>query len=276
MTAIPNEEVSRDISGDASHMNALFGLSLLTGNTYATAQAEIDAINNEGAVPIVNHPYWYGNIESTTAAYTLTTLDTWRGFQGVEIYNPSEGDGLQNFDFQLWDHILTDPNRVGQNHIWGFVGDDAHETIDVGRGWLSIYSPSTALADIKSSIQAGSFLSIAYTSEDHTGEVIPVVNSITQAGSVLTVDTSAPLLWYGDGQLLVGTGNTLDLSALPSGLTYVRAELNDGLTYVFTQPIFISTFGLNSIGSTNYPTTNVGHTSSSSLTDLNSGHSYSQ
>ena len=71
MIAIPNDEVSRDISGDASHMNAPFGPNLLIGNTYATAQLEIDAINSEGGVPIVNHPYWYGHIETTTnAIYT--------------------------------------------------------------------------------------------------------------------------------------------------------------------------------------------------------------
>ena len=97
-----------------------------------------------------------------------------------------------------------------------------------------------------------------------------MINSITQSGSILTVDTSSPILWFGDGQKLVGTGTTLDLSALPSGLTYVRAEINNGLTYVFTQPIFLSSFGINGIGSTNYPTTNIGQTGTGT-NNLNSG-----
>ncbi len=216
MAAIPSEEVSMN----NIHFTTPFITTSLNTRTFKNnVQKAFTASVNAGGIPIISHPWLMG--------FTLTTCDTWTGFQGIEIFNPTEGTQLQPFDFQLWDHLLTDPART-QKHIWGFAVDDSHDTGDKNQGWIIVYSSQKTASSIKASILAGSFIAVVGSTAQ--------ISSIIQAGSTLIVNTGLPVVWKANGQQTVGTGNTLDLSTLGPGYTYVRAEING---QIFTQPIFI-------------------------------------
>lgn len=229
MVAIPNDEVSMS----AVHFTAPFLTVAEDGSLYGTnVQGAINAAIAVGGIPIIAHPWEMG--------FSLTTCDSWTGFQGIEIYNPTEG-GIQPFDFQLWDHLLTDPAR-SQKHIWGFAVDDSHDTGDKNLGWIIVYTSQKNATSVEKSIIAGSFIAVANSPAP--------INSITQVGSKLVIDTNSSVVWKADGQYIVGTTNTLDLATLGPGYTYVRAEVNNG--HVFTQPMFIKQTNPNTIFSNGF------------------------
>jgi len=220
MIALPNDEVSMN----TVHFIAPFLTSTVNMRRYKTdVQGALNAAIAAGGIPIISHPWMMG--------FSLTTADSWTGFQGIEIFNPTEG-GIQPFNFQLWDHLLTDPNRA--QHVWGFAVDDSHDTGDKNQGWIIVYASQKDAANMKQSIITGSFIAVVNSSAH--------INSITQAGNRLVIDTDSPVVWKADGQKIVGTTGTLDLDTLGPGYTYVRAEINEG--HIFTQPIFIAQAGL--------------------------------
>lgn len=225
IVAIPNDEVS----GLTSHILAPFGLQPLNGSNYATPQDAINAIVEEGAMPIICHP--------KVMRYSVKTLDSWSGFQGIEIYNPTEGKRLQSPNFQLWDHLLSDSKRLTQqpiqNRIWGFADDDSHDTSMTGKAWITVYASSVDATNVRRSLVAGSFLANVGLSATISSIIVDNTN-----GNI-TVNTDLPVTWEANGLQAVGEGNTLSLLALPLGLTYVRAEISAAGGYVFTQPFFI-------------------------------------
>ncbi len=216
MVAIPNDEVALS----TVHFTAPFLTAGMDGKHYKTdVQSAIDDAIAVGGIPIIAHPVVMG--------FDITTCDTWTGFQGIEIYNPTEL-GIQPFDFQLWDHLLTDPGRADK-HIWGFAVDDSHDTTDINQGWIIVYAAQKTATGVEDSIISGSFVAVINSTNS--------INNITQVGNTLTVDATSSVVWKADGEQIVGTGSTLDLDTLAPGYTYVRAEVGD--REIFTQPIFI-------------------------------------
>lgn len=223
MIAVPNEEVSMK----TVHFITPFLTNEVNTRIYRTSvQKALKAAVAMDGIPVISHPWLMG--------FTLTALDAWTGFQGIEIYNPTEG-GIRPSNFQLWDHLLTDPYRA--QHIWGFAVDDSHDAGDKNQGWIVVYASQKDAASMKQSIVAGNFIAVVGSSAQ--------INSITQVGNKLVIDTVSPVVWKADGQKIVGTTNTIDLSTLGTGYTYIRAEVNNG--QVFTQPIFITHVGIQQI-----------------------------
>lgn len=226
MVAIPNSEVSRR----DCHIIAPFGSKAVNGSSYQSTQDALTTLVAEGAFPIVAHP------SLDMMGYSLTSLDGLSGFQGIEIYNALADKGISQFNFRLWDHLLTNSKRniQQQNHIWGISSDDAHSRSAIKKGWILVYAQSNTLKAIQASVQAGSFVAVVASAAR--------MDSLTQTDHTFTVSSSAAsIIWKANGEQIVGTDNSIDINCLPPGLTYIRAELSNGNNdYIFTQPIFLN------------------------------------
>jgi hypothetical protein len=124
---------------------------------------QIEAVREQGGLPIVSHPAWMGLRVEEIAAH--------EGLPGIEIYNyicdSLNGKGLS---LNIWDELLDRGRR-----LWGFAVDDAHQSErhpGADRGWIMVRAPELSADAILRSIADGCF----YSSTGPTIEEIEVLS----------------------------------------------------------------------------------------------------
>ena len=113
-------------------------------------QNEINAISEQGGLPIIAHPYWMGLQVSEVASA--------HGYLGIEIYNfICQSLNGKGHALVYWDEALA----AGQK-VWGFAVDDAHlsPTYPGGaKGWIMAKATRLTVEELLAAMQSGAFYS---------------------------------------------------------------------------------------------------------------------
>lgn len=210
---------------------------------YTSTQEALDLINKFGGFPIVAHPTNHWN-------YYLNL----RGFQGIEIYNAyyayKKKVGELRVDYNehflsVWDMLL----RQKSTKVWGFAVNDhfgpfAHKPLMKGNedvfdsGKVLLFVPDYSMKSIMNAVTVGSFLAVW----DHGQEknLYPKIQSVEVAASSITINTDATDIRWIYCSHEIGVGPILNLSVLPAGINYVRAEVSNEYGKTFLQPFALS------------------------------------
>lgn len=137
-------------------------------------QEVIDAINSQGGVAVLAHPYW--------SALTVNDMFSCQGYLATEVFNTGCFYGNDNgYSMVHWDHLLG----AGRN-VFGFAVDDSHNQAndhtptDLCGAWLMVRSKKLGQREIMDSIKKGLF----YASHG------PEIKDIRVSGSSVYVATS--------------------------------------------------------------------------------------
>ena len=172
--AVPGVEVhpKNPYGGETYHFVGI-GVDRLIEVGSMTPNDVLAAINDQGGVAILAHPYWCG--------HTVTDYAELRGFVGLEVYNTtccvSIGKGYSE---SHWDDLL---DRVGP--VVGLAVDDVHgETEDAYQGWVMVKTAELSTAAILDALRAGAFYST------QGPEILDLRVEPTDEGPCLRVETS--------------------------------------------------------------------------------------
>ncbi len=172
--AIPGVELhpANPYGGETYHIVGI-GVSRLIDTTDMSPNEVIAAINEQGALAVLAHPYWCG--------HTTTDLAPLRGYIGLEVYNTtccvSIGKGHSE---SHWDDLL---DRVGP--AVGLAVDDTHrETDDAFQGWVMVRATALTQPAILASLRSGAFYST------QGPEIRDMRVEPTDVGPCLRVETS--------------------------------------------------------------------------------------
>ena len=212
MVVAPGEEVS---TADG-HSCALGITSFVQPDM--SRQETIDVVAAQGGVLQVNHP--------SRTGVTSAELDGLTGLWGIEIKNEPQNAPS---DVELWDSQISQRKRV-----WGTFSDDAHDTSDVGRGWLWVNTPTDcSTAAVLAGMKSGRF----YDSEGPQLTIAVDGNTIS-----VTSDTATKLEWFREDLTLIKTTDAASDSLTVSGSeVFVRIVATDaGGRVAFSMPLFIT------------------------------------
>lgn len=212
MTAITGNELTLS----TAHIGSMF--TDYTRGSETNIQTIINAVNTNGGLSVINHPLWNNLLP-------IGTIDNYNNYLGIEMFNAvceSDEHDKTGFAVDVWDHILTNISQVK----WGFASDDYHSsntyrTGNIGR--LIVFAASASLADIKTAIQNGAFVSdVGATNVDIQKPTI-VGTSI-----VLNCPNARKIRFIGDGGItfkeVVGNHGAYNIS--DSVLKYIRCEVD--------------------------------------------------
>lgn len=145
----------------AHGLTLLQGAELNTGYTHIVAvelkkpinpeglsrQQIINAVNRQGAIPIIAHPYWSN----------LTTADllALRGYAGLEVYNHL----CHNLTGKGYSTVHLDGVLQTGRKILSFASDDAHSQKDLTTSFIMVKARSCKKNDLLSSIKKEFFYS---------------------------------------------------------------------------------------------------------------------
>jgi len=217
-----------------------------TSTEYDDPQQLIDVIASNGGVPIIAHP-WY-----ETSMYTVL-----KRFRGMEIYSAfaetkqTQGDPFFTKNDKnaqmvaLWDLFLaSNQNIIGIAANDHFGPDAVPATTDArsqDSGKIIVFAKNVTLAEYRRAFEAGSLVAVRDIGVKK--DQYPSLTSITVDPASVSIETNGVVRWVGNGRTL-GTGPTLDYSSIPSGTTYVRAEISnsEGST-LYTQAFSVRPVG---------------------------------
>lgn len=209
---------------------------------YSSTQEALNLINEFGGLPIVAHP--------TLKWDHYSALEN---FVGIEVYNAYfaykhkvgelERDYNEHFPF-VWDVLL----RSKSTKIWGLAVNDHYgpyqykpemngneEVFDSGK--VLLLTPDYTITSLKNAVSKGSFFAVH--DYGRTKKLYPKINSIAVSKAGISLATDAAIIRWIYCSHEIGTGPTLDLSSLPAGMNYVRAEVSNENGTVFLQPFSI-------------------------------------
>jgi hypothetical protein len=224
------------------HVNAI-GISRVipaqTGdNVTSLLQSSIDAVREQGGVPLINHPNF---LWAFTAAEMKPLKRT--GLLEIASAHPivnHAGDGKVPSTEQMWDELLTSGMR-----IWGAAVDDSHYfrgefsavQANPGGAWVVVRAAALTRDAIVAALDAGEF----YAS---TG---PEIRDIRREANALVIELPPAtggrryrVVFIGDGGGVLSTSYENPARYAFSGTeNYVRARVEDsnGLK-AWTQPVF--------------------------------------
>ncbi|NOZ19751.1 MAG: hypothetical protein GXP25_01545, partial [Planctomycetes bacterium] len=143
------------------------------------AQDVIHAINEQGGLAIVAHPYW--------SVLTMRDLMRLEGHIGIEVYNTSCDYSIgKGHSMVHWDALLSQ----GRN-VWGVAADDVHwhfndhRPVDACGGWVMVKAPGLTEQNIVSALRAGQFYaSSGPTIEDITVTDESVIANISESRTI--------------------------------------------------------------------------------------------
>ncbi len=196
-------------------------------------QGQIDAIAEQGGLPILSHPAWMGLWVEEMAGRP--------GLAGIEIYNfICEQLNGKGYSVNMWDEQLDRGYRD-----WGFAVEDAHlsEAHPGGdAGWIVVRTPELSAGAILQSIRDGCFYS-------STGPTIETIEVVGDNADLLQVRCSPckSIIFVGAGhygrRFAAGGGETITQATYDfhPDMKYCRVECRsaDGTT-AWTNPVFIS------------------------------------
>lgn len=204
----------------------------------ALLQASIDAVREQGGVPLINHPNFLW-------AFTASEMKPLKRAGLLEIASAHPivnhaGDGRVPSTEQMWDELLTAGMR-----IWAAAVDDSHHfreefqavRASPGGGWVVVRASALTREAIVSALEAGNF----YAS---TG---PELRDVRREGDTLVVEIAPAtggrrfrVVFIGEGGRVLATSYDNPARYTFTGSeAYVRARVEDsnGLR-AWTQPMF--------------------------------------
>lgn len=224
------------------HVNAI-GISRVippqTGDSVTTLlQASIDAVREQGGVPLINHPNF-------NWAFTAAQMKPLKRAALLEIASAHPivnhaGDGRVPSTEQMWDELLTAGMRVfaaAVDDSHHFRGEFSAAGANPGGAWVMVRAPALTREAIIAALDTGDF----YAS---TG---PELRDLRRDGDSLVVELPPPtggrrfrVTFIGDGGRVLSTSYDNPARYTFAGSErYVRARVEDsnGLR-AWTQPIF--------------------------------------
>jgi hypothetical protein len=149
----------------------------------ADRQVAIDRSLKTGNFVVLNHPNWEANYDHCS----LATLQTLKGYIGIEIYN-GVVDRLDGSAFAIdkWDRLQN-----AAKPVWGFANDDSHAPQDVELGWNVVLAKKRSVPEILAAFRAGRFYAstgVKITSIKVKGSVVKVKTANAQRLAVWVVD----------------------------------------------------------------------------------------
>ena len=229
------------------HVNAI-GISRVIpaqrGSTVTELlQASIDAVREQGGVPLINHPNFRW-------AFTASEMLPLKGPVVLEIASghPTvnhSGDGLVPTTEQMWDQLLSAGMRV-----FGAAVDDAHNfrqdfTLDranPGRGWVVVRAPSLTRERILAALNEGAFYA---SSGVELKDIVSTPNTLSveiQTASPTQAAKRYRVVFIGkNGRELAVSQENPARYTFTGSEGYVRARIEDsaGLR-AWTQPVLVA------------------------------------
>jgi hypothetical protein len=206
-------------------------------NGIAILQRSVDAVRAVGAVPIINHPNFYGAISGDD-------IDQLRDVRLFELYNgvpytlPFGGEGLPSME-TVWDRLLARGKL-----LYGVAADDAHlfqrplsqEWASPGKGWVMVRTLELSQDSILAALDRGDFYSstgIALDGYEATDSTMSVW-ATPKSGRPVRVE------FIGRGGVLYSTTSSPAVYRFAGDEGYVRARAigADG-TYAWMQPVWV-------------------------------------
>ncbi len=218
---IPGEEVTDKYGRKPIHVN---GLNLETlvppqgGNSVVeTLQRNIDAVNDVGGLPHINHPNFGWAITAAEMA-EVQRYKLFEVFNGHPLINNFGGGGMPGLE-EMWDIILSSGKL-----LYGVATDDAHHfkspwnrnAAAPGRGWVFVRADSLNAAAIIAALASGDFyastgVSLKDYQVDGEKMVIDIENNrgsqqrfstlfIGENGEILKTDVENPAIYLFKGE----------------------------------------------------------------------------
>jgi hypothetical protein len=210
---------------------------------YTSAQECIDAIARYGGLPCLAHPWddpaEYLGLQNLRATEIYSAYCTYQEKYG----SPDEKD-LNARLLRSWDALLSNTST----RIWGIAVNDhygpGNEACRASDPWIwdsgkiEVLVREYSLEAYRAAFDHGAFFAI------RDNRIIkghhPFVNNICVNSWAIVVNSDGLVVWFGNGGRLVGLGDRLELSCLPAGLTYVRAEVWKLGTVLYLQPFSLA------------------------------------
>ena len=225
-------------------------------NNDADDQSRIDAINNQGGIPIFAHPdsWVYGALSETINKLT--------GINHLEAYNNAVKNSVipDAYAFDDFDYLATKGN-----HKYLTAGDD----YTPGNGFIDgaaviVFASDNSQIEIMNSLKNGNFYALE-------GSKAPRIQNITAQNGVITIfaNEMSDITFIGkDGDKLETIKDVLSASYAPKGdEIYVRAEIKSKQTgkYAWTQPIYVSLQTTRETSTSGYHVISIGQASLKSI-----------
>jgi hypothetical protein len=239
---IPGEEVTSGFDGRPVHVNGLNLYSLVEprreATLVATLQANVNAVNEAGAVPHVNHPNfgWALSPEDLTRVGGYRLLEIFNGHPSVHNQGGGGYPGME----EVWDILLTRGKR-----IFGIAVDDAHhfqgefapDRANPGRGWVAVETKELSAEAVMEALEEGRFYaSTGVELEEVVAEANRLEIRIRDRGDFRYTTT-----FIGAGGRVLGQSyGTRAVFHLTQPESYVRARVRDsGGSVAWVQPFFV-------------------------------------
>lgn len=211
---------------------------------YTTPQSLIDLIGAYGGDAILAHPW--------DAPDSYMNL---RRYRGIEIYSAfaevMKRRGEPYFTttdrsaalLTMWDRLLAfDQTILGiavNDHFGPQAGSVDNDLRDSGK--IIVFSPEMTLPAYRQAFEAGAFVAVADISVPK--DQYPKLISVSITTTSIFLDTDGMVRWIANGRE-ISRDSLLEFSKIPSGSTYVRAEISntDG-SRIFTQAFAVRPIG---------------------------------
>jgi hypothetical protein len=198
---------------------------------YSTKQGLIDQIVNRGGLAFIAHPF------SASDGFPIVN-----GYTGAEIYNAYYGyrnlvvgDMNRNPDLLAsWDQmLLQDSSVIGiatNDHIGPWTGHDMRVR-DSGK--IIVLSSSENMIDFRAALEGGAVFAVK-DQGSLAKDTYPTISAIDVGADEVSISTNGQVTWVANGAP-VSSGATLPYDLLPAGTRYIRAEVSDAESTVYTQ-----------------------------------------
>lgn len=232
---------------------------------YFSDQELIDLINSLGGLAILNHP----SIGDGKDEIRWGAIEMFNTFMALRDEANFLGKSNRIAEaLALWDDVL----ETRSARIWGVAVNDQYGpyrppssghgndqipdplTADhVDQGKIVVMIASEDLATYEAAFRKGAFFAVQEDSSASKG-AYPVVTDIDvpESSGSITITTSAgdeTVTWTANGsEVCAGQGFSCDLETLPTGMKYVRAEIDDGAGRILYTQAFELTVPIGSSG----------------------------
>lgn len=238
---VPGEEVTGRFNAVPVHLTALNVTRIIkprtAGTLVGTLQANIDAVREAGAIPLINHPNYRWALDRATLAASRK-VNLFELYNGHPLTNSAGGGDSPSME-EVWDYLLSSGRR-----IYGVASDDSHHfkrwgraLVNPGRGWIFVRAQRLDPAELVRNLEAGQFYgTTGIELDDVMVEPVSITVRIKQER-----DFKYRTEFIGDGgRVLTRVPGLQAVYQLQPGVTYVRAKVVDSAGQVaWVQPVFV-------------------------------------
>lgn len=214
----------------------------------ATAELILPMVTSRNGLAHLNHT---GRTKGDSQITNNTLIDRYVGLLracdscvGVEIVNSPIRYRDYN-DREMWDILNT--RCLPQRLVWGFANDDSHANEEIGFAFNMMVMAENSEVEFRMAMERGSFYAVSRVIPTKTSGVYevnnrnlnaatPIIRDIEVSGAQIAIaaENYNAIDWITEGTHLVGTGATMDVSALAN--SFIRANVVGTGGIAFTQP----------------------------------------